>query len=545
MEQFDYIIVGGGSAGCVLAARLTEDPGTRVLLLEAGGTDWHPFIHIPLTAGKLRQANMYDWGYSTSPQPHLDHRNIRLLRGKVLGGSSSVNFMAHNRGNRSDYERWVRMGHEDWSYENLLPYFKRMESWREGTTPHRGSNGPIGIRYTCRSDPLGWAMLEAAKAAGHPIFDDLNGPEPNGFGLAQSAIDKGRRASSSTAYLRPALKRPNLVVRTRCLITKIILDKRTARGVQYLRDGQIHEVGATREVILAAGAVNSPQLLMLSGIGDADALRKLGITPFQHLPGVGSNLQDHLVISLIHRRIGEDSPLHRMMRVDRLIPSIIAAYVAGKGPATSLPAGVNGILRTSEHLDAPDLQVMFGAGALEAKPWFPGINDWKDVLYLRPVLSHPVSTGSVTLASADPTKHPIVDPRYLSHQDDLKTLRKGFRIVREIMQQKELDPFRGEELSPGPSSNSDDDIDAHIRQTASTAQHLSCTCKMGADPMAVVDTQLRVHGVNGLRVVDASVMPEIVSCNIHALVLAIAEKAADLIRGHQATTKTTAQHAVA
>jgi choline dehydrogenase/4-pyridoxate dehydrogenase len=531
-EEFDYVIIGGGSAGCVLASRLSEDHDARVLLLEAGGRDWHPFIHIPLGVGQIRQAEMFDWGYSSEPQPNLAGRRIELKRGKVLGGSSSINFMAHNRGNRSDYERWVRLGVREWSYENLLPYFKRLETWREGKAPHRGSDGPVGITYTCRSDPLGWAVLEAARAAGYQIFDDLNGPEPNGFGLAQSAIDRGRRVSASSAYLRPIRGRRNLTVRTRSLATKIMFDGKAAVGLQYLCRGALREARTRREVIVASGAINSPQLLMLSGVGDKDALRKLGIASVQHLPGVGANLQDHLSIPLTHRRIGEESPLHRMLRLDRLLPALVSAFVAGKGPATVLPSGINSILRSSPHLDAPDIQIIFGAGALEARPWLLGFNDWQDVFYLRPVGSHPESRGRVWLASADPRDKPRIDPCYLSSPNDVRVLRDGFRIVREVVRQKPLDAFRGEELSPGPGCTSDADIDAHIRMTATTVQHASCTCRIGRDESAVVDAQLRVRGVERLRVVDASVMPEILSCNINAAVLAIAEWASDVIRGH-------------
>jgi 4-pyridoxate dehydrogenase len=292
----------------VLASRLSEDRDTRVLLLEAGGRDWHPFIHIPLGVGQIRQAGMFDWGYSSEPQPNLAGRRIELKRGKVLGGSSSINFMAHNRGNRSDYERWVRLGASGWSYEDLLPYFKRLETWCEGKAPDRGAGGPVGITYTCRSDPLGWAILEAARVAGYPIFDDLNGPEPNGFGPAQSAIDRGWRASTSSAYLRPIRRRGNLTVSTRSVATKIVFEGKAAVGLQYLRRGALREVRAWREVIVAGGAINSPQLLILSGIGDANALSKLGIASIQNLPGVGANLQDHLAIPVTHRRIGEESP---------------------------------------------------------------------------------------------------------------------------------------------------------------------------------------------------------------------------------------------
>lgn len=474
---------------------------------------------------------MFDWGYVSEPQPNLNGRCIELKRGKVLGGSSSINFMAHNRGNRSDYERWVRLGMPEWSYENLLPYFKRLESWREGSTAHRGSEGPVGITYTCRSDPLGPALLDAARAAGHEIFDDLNGPEPNGFGLAQSAIDRGRRASASNAYLRPIRARANLTIRTGALATRILFQDTASTGLEYLWRGELRQVRALREVIVSSGAFNSPQLLMLSGIGDADALKRLGIASVRHLPGVGENLQDHLSVALTHRRIGEESPLHRMLRVDRLLPALISAWMAGKGPATVLPSGVNGILRSRADLDAPDIQIIFGAGAMEARPWLPGINDWQDFFHLRPTDAHPESSGRVWLASANPRDAPRIDPRYLSSEKDVRVLREGFRIARDVLRQRPLDPFRGEEISPGAHCNTDTEIDAYIRATATTVQHACGTCKAGRDELAVVDSRLRVRGVERLRVVDASVMPEIISCNIHAAVLALAEWASDVIRG--------------
>jgi len=535
-EEFDYVIVGGGSAGCVLASRLSEDRDAHVLLLEAGGRDWHPVIHIPLGVGQIRQAEMFDWGYVSEPQRHLNDRRIELKRGKVLGGSSSINFMAHNRGSRSNYERWKRLGIAQWSYDHLLPYFKRLETWQEGAAAHRGDHGPVGITYTCRSDPLGWAVLEAAKAAGYSNNEDVNAAEPDGFGLAQSAIDHGRRASAASAYLRPHRGRSNLAVRTRSLATKVLFERKTAVGLQYVRGGRLREVRARREVILTSGAFNSPQLLMLSGIGDADALKNLGIAPLQHLPGVGANLQDHLSVPLTHRRIGEESPLHRMLRADRVVIALANAYFAGKGPATVLPSGVNAILRTRPQLEVPDIQILFGAGALEARPWLPGFNDWPDVFYLRPLVAHPSSRGRVWLASNDPRAHPRVDPDYLSNPDDIRVLRDGFRIARDVVRQQSLDPFRGEELSPGAACQSDADVDAHIRATASTVQHACCTCRVGYDELAVVDSQLRVHGLANLRVVDASVMPEILSCNIHAIVLAIAEWASDVIRGRDPMT---------
>ena len=530
-ESFDYVITGGGSAGSVLAARLSEDPHVRVLLLEAGGRDWHPYIQVPLGVGRIRQKGLFDWGYVSEPQPQLGGRSIELKRGKVLGGSSSINFMAHNRGSRGDYQRWERLGMTDWSYDKLLPYFKRLETWRGGVAEHRGRAGPVGITYTCENDPIGLAVLESARAAGHAVFDDLNGPEPLGFGLAQSAIDVGRRASASRAYLWPIRSRGNLTVRTRALTTRILFERTAATGLQYLHRGSVHEVRAEREVIVCGGAFNSPQLLMLSGVGDASALGRLGIPSVQHLPGVGEDLQDHLSIPLEYRRIGDESPLHRMLRADRVIPALGNAVFRGKGDATVLPGGVNAILRSRPGVDPADLQMLFGAGALEAKPWLPGFSEWKDSFYFRPIVSRPQSRGRLWLASADPTHAPRIDPRYLSEPDDVRVLRDGFRIARDVARQHPLDGYRGDELVPGPACRSDAEIDAHIRQTATTVQHACCTCRVGSDPAAVVDAQMRVHGVERLRVVDASVMPTILNCNIHAAVLAIAEWASDVIRG--------------
>jgi 4-pyridoxate dehydrogenase len=531
IETFDYVVVGGGSAGCVLAARLSEDRDTRVLLLEAGERDRHPYIQIPLGVGQIRQKGLFDWGYVSEPQPELGGRCIELKRGKVLGGSSSINFMAHNRGSRSDYQRWVQMGATDWSYEKLLPYFKRLETWHGEPADHRGTDGPVGVSYTCRSDPLGWAVIEAARAAGHPIFDDLNGPEPMGFGLAQSAIDGGRRASASRAYLRPARSRGNLTVRTGSLATKVTFERRVATGVQYLHRGRLRETRAQREVILAGGAFNSPQLLLLSGVGDANALGKLGIPMVQHLPGVGAGLQDHLSIPLEYRRSGEESPLHRMLRLDRVLPALASALIAGKGPATVLPSGVNAILRSRPDVGPPDIQILFGAGALEARPWLPGFNEWNDLFYLRPIVSRPESRGRLWLASSDPREKPRIDPGYLSSPGDLRVLRDGFRIARDVIRQRPLDAYRGEELNPGNSCSSDAEVEMHIRRTATTVQHAAGTCRMGHDEFAVVDWHLRVRGVDRLRVVDASAMPAILNCNINAAVMAIAERASDLIRG--------------
>ena len=530
-DTYDYVVVGAGSAGSVLARRLSEDPEVRVLLLEAGGADWDPLIHIPLGAGKIWQKRLHDWGYDTEPEPNLNQRSFAVLRGKVLGGSSSINFMSHIRGHRGDYDRWARSGLSGWSYPNLLPYFKRTETWQDGAAPHRGANGPTGVCYTNRSDPLADAVLESARSAGFPIYDDVNSGEPEGFGLAQATIAHGRRASAAVAYLRPVRGRANLKLVMRALATRILFEGHRAVGVEYLKGGALRQARAERELILAGGAINSPQLLMLSGIGDADQLRPIGIDVTLHLPGVGANLQDHLSATVAHWRKGE-SRLAHTLRADRITWAMFRAYFTGKGPATELPGGVTAVVRSRPGLDYPDLQFMFRGAGIDARPWLPGLGPgWRDAFSLRALLLHPESRGTVCLASADARQKVRIRPSFLSKPGDLATLCEGVRIARKIFRQKPLDAFRAEESSPGAHRTSDEDIAAFIREAAAPVYHPACTCRMGEDELAVVDPELRVRGIERLRVVDASVMPDLVSGNINACVLAIAERASDLIRG--------------
>ena len=388
----------------------------------------------------------------------------------------------------------MRLGAPQWSYDNLLPYFKRLESWREGEAPHRGDHGPVGITYTCRSDPSGWAVLEAAKAAGYSNSEDINAAEPNGFGLAQSAIDRGRRASAANAYLRPNRGRSNLTVRTRSLATKVLFESKAAVGLQYLSRGTLREVRARREVILTSGALNSPQLLMLSGVGDADALNKLGIAPLQHLPG--------------RRRQSPGPPLDPADAPAHRGGGAVASHAArgprplcpgecvrrGQRPGYRIPSGVNAILRTKPDLDAPDVQIMFGAGALEARPWLPGFNDWPDMFYLRPVGSHPNArpgVAGVGESPRQPTHRSVLPLQSERHPGPAQRLPDRARC-----RSAEIPgSFPWRELSPGPGCISDADVDAHIRATATTVQHASCTCRVGRDELAVVDSQLRVRGL--------------------------------------------------
>ena len=527
---FDYVIVGAGSAGCVLAHRLTADPSVRVLVLEAGGSDRHPFIHVPIGLGKIWERRMFDWGYDTEPEPRLDDRRIETMRGKVLGGSSSINVMAYVRGNRGDYDRWARSC-PGWSYADVLAYFKRCESWEKGENAWRGGGGPLSVIDSRNRDPLFDAWLEAARQADWPFTSDYNAKEQEGFGLGQWTIRDGRRCSAAVAFLRPAMRRPNLTVETQALATRVILEGTRAVGVEYGRAGRLHQVRATREVLLSGGVFNSPQLLMLSGIGDADHLREVGIEPKVPLPGVGQNLQDHLSVDLHHARRGR-GPFHAEMRLDRLTIDMVRAYVSGTGPGTVLPSRLHAFLKTRRELPVPDIQFLFRGAPTRAHPWFPGIRPaYEDSFGMRPVMLHPESRGVLRLRSNDPAAPIRIMQNFLATDQDIRTIREGVRLARDIARRKGLDPFRGCEMSPGPDCQTDAEIDAFVRRTATTAHHPCATCRMGSDDDAVLDPALRVRGVEDLRVVDASAMPDLVSGNINACVLMIAEKAADLVLG--------------
>jgi choline dehydrogenase len=532
-ETFDYIVVGAGSAGCVLANRLSEDTDVRVLLLEAGPVD-HPWawqLHMPAALAYPLKDQRYNWGYWSEPEPHMDGRRMYCPRGRVLGGSSSINGMAYVRGHARDYDRWAQGGLRGWDYAHALPYFKRAETRALGGDEYRGGDGPLHVATGACRNPLYQAFLEAGRQAGYPLTADMNGYQQEGFAPMDMTVCAGRRWSTACAYLRPARRRPNLMVRTGALTQRVRFDGTRAIGVDYVKGQRMAQVRTEREVILAGGAINSPQLLMLSGVGDADELERFDIPVVAHLPGVGRNLQDHLEIYVQHACTQPISLYAAQRPWNKLrIGLEWILFKRGLGATSHFEAGA--FIRSRAGVEHPDLQYHFLPIAVN----YDGTNPQEThgfQAHVGPM--RPTSVGQVRLRSADPREPPSILFNYMATEGDRQEMRAAVRLTRELFAQRAFDPYLGPELAPGPEVETDAEIDAFVRAQAESAYHASCSCKMGpdSDPSAVVDGDCRVHGIEDLRVVDASIMPSIVSGNTNAPTIMLAEKAADLIRGRQ------------
>ena len=533
-EQADFVIVGAGSAGCVLANRLTENVNNRVFLLEAGPMDRDPLIHIPIGIGKMHVERSHDWGYDSEPEPFTDDRIIEAMRGKVVGGSSSINVMAYVRGHRGDYDRWAQKGATGWGYEDVLPYFCKNESWEgPSDSEYRGKDGELTVVRSPERDPLLDAWVESAKAAGYPYIEDYNAGQQEGFSRTQFTICNGKRCSAATAFLKPILSRPNLELKTETLAGRVLFEGKKAVGVEYIQGGATRRVLANREVILAGGVFNSPHLLMLSGIGQADHLREHGIDVLLDLPGVGRNLQDHVAVMISYDR-QTPGAIVRTMRYDRLALAILQAHFFGTGPATVVPAPLFAHLKSRPELAVPDIQFIIRSVPGVLYPWFPGYKSpFRDGFGIRPVLLHPESRGHLELRSSDPRETMKVFQNFFSVESDMATLREGVRMARRATVQSPMDPYRGDEIDPGVAVDEDNEIDAWIRETMITAHHPTCTCPMGVGDTAVLDSEMRVRGTEALRVVDASAMPDLPSGNTNAPVLMMAEKGSDMILGRR------------
>lgn len=517
----DYIIIGAGTAGCVLASRLSEDGHTKVLLLEAGGQDKRKEIRVPLAFSKLFRTDI-DWNYSTEPETQLANRRLYWPRGRVIGGSSSMNAMIYIRGNPTDYDHWRNLGNPGWGFLDVLPYFKRAENQNRGDSEYHGVGGPLDVCDLRTKHPLSHTFVAAAKEVAFAYNEDFNGASQEGAGFYQVTQRRGRRWSAADAYLRPACHRNNLTLETRAHASKIFFEKGRALGVRYFQDGTLKEADAAREIILTGGAINSPQLLMLSGIGPADSLRMLGINVVADLPGVGQNLQDHLVMVVEYEC---KKPI--TLETAENVFSYLRFLILGKGPLTSNVAEAGVFTKTRNDARAPDLQILFGPCYYQKHGFEPPAGHRYSI---GPTLIAPRSRGMISLRSRNPLAPPIICPKYLSDVADMRVLVEGVKISRRIGQAQAFAPYRGAETHPGPSVSTDEEIAWSVRTTAETLYHPVGTCKMGTDAMAVLDPRLRVRGVEGLRIADASVMPEIIAGNTNAPVMMIAEKAADLIR---------------
>jgi len=532
MKQFDYVIIGGGTAGCVLANRLSLDASVSVLLLEAGGSYRNPILPIPMMAGLSYFVKSTNWNYQTASEPYLNNRTIFWPRGKVLGGTSSINGMMYIRGHRQDYDNWAKSGLTGWSYDEVLPYFKRAEGHQDRRDEYHGNDGPFVVSRAKSDNPLYKVFLEACQQAGHPTTDDFNGLQQEGVGRQDFNIFNGRRVSTATAYLNPIKNRPNLKVITRAHVTRIKFDQQKAVSAYYRLGGpggQLEEASALREIILCGGTVNSPALLQLSGIGDPRLLRRHDIPVIASSPDVGQNLQDHLG-AYVQNHCLQPVTLYRLFRLDRAATALIRVLLFGDGPGASVALEGGGFLRTKPDLEKPDIQLTFIPGlSLDTTKNKQGQHGFLTHFYLM----RPKSKGCINIMSPDPFDPPRIEPNSLADESDRSVMRDGVRLVRRIMEQEVFSMYKGSELSPGSDIINDGEIDAWVRSNATTVWHPTGTCRMGVDEGAVVDNELRVKGVSGLRVVDASIMPEIIGGNTATPTVMIAEKASDMILGRR------------
>jgi choline dehydrogenase len=527
--MYDYIIIGAGSAGCVLANRLSENPAVKVLLLEAGGRDNRKEIHIPLAFSKLFKGPC-DWTYFTEPEPQLGNRSLYWPRGKVLGGSSSINAMIYIRGHHADYEQWRDLGNSGWGYADVLPYFKKSENQERGASEYHGASGPLCVSDLRTVNPLSEAFVAAGEEAGFQRNPDFNGASQEGFGLYQVTQSKGQRHSAAAAFLHPVMSRKNLTVRTDTHVFGIYFEGKRAAIVSFQQGNGSVQERAEREIILCAGAVGSPQILMLSGVGPADHLRQLDIPVTCDLPGVGKNLQDHPASAVAYECTKPVS-----LASAEEFSNVVRYMVSKRGPLTSNVAESGAFLKTSASCSVPDLQFHFGVGYFVEH----GFQQIKGHAYtFGPTLLHPYSRGEIRLRSSNPLDAPSIRANYYADSRDMDVMLEGTKLARALAATKAFAGYRGAELHPGPAAKDDDDLRAHISKFTETLYHPVGTCKMGHDAAAVVDSELRVHGVEGLRVVDASIMPDVIGGNTNAPTIMIAEKAADMIKNGSSRRQT-------